>query len=352
MLYVLNGVQTVGNRFLEIQLYQSLNNFVVDGYKIKPDSKGFEIFDIDGQLVYNSNTTSLFINQDGTINTRGLEILEEAKIIHNATLQHNEYFASSFSEPLVDWNVLDANHLFRDNFRASFNKENASYSNLLERYNTRVYDVYVISGRFGKTFYDRIRQDLGSQNVRFINLMRNPSIATLLHCPSLQSRPIKQRQTGRIVESALISHTLYNFHQLKNLDGVTEVRFEDYLSNGKFSIEGKDVPLPDIFQNYNGLITQWEFENLSEEDRTIDLTNYNQYYQNYIFYIFPSNTDDFEHLALEKHDFQIRLTQDNLDKIKTVFPAISSDLSGVPNFPINLFESLDYQPSSTSQILA
>ena len=194
-----------------------------------------------------------------------------------------------------------------------------TYENLIENYNNRVYENHVVTGAFGKYILDKLRSDLGEDNVKVINITRNPSVAKLLHeKPEGYYDLAKNPHLDVYMDEAKLKDSLLNNTILTKLNYVQTIKFEDVLVTGYFELLGKKVYLPRPYVNFNNLITTYEKENLISLNLSSQgtITEFNNY----------------------------------LTKFDSDFWEIDSPISSL--YPSNVFQELNYSPLTYDEIVS
>jgi hypothetical protein len=254
----------------------------------------------------------------------GSETIKKATIAWTIIQELNSiHFTDTNYQQLLDDNT---NNQLKMQFRAIWSDfglstdnifpEGGNYQTLLDRYQNRPYPILVICGSFSKTFVNMVTRDI--TNTKVINIIRNPSTIYLIDSITLDRAPynlttgvklLKQRNESSFVQSVLLSQLLC----------VQTIKFEDILINGGIDIDGHYIKLPD-YKSYNGIITQHEHQLLIPECSIED-----------------QDLEKFNYLA---SNFRQVLPNGRAD--------IPTELAD--QLPINLFESLNYQPLTYQEI--
>jgi len=166
------------------------------------------------------------------------------------------YCSNDFSLPRVDCGIFPESDLALepdDSNPAAFKQ---SYNNVLEGYKSNQH--LILGGTFSKVFLDLVRKDFGEENVRVLNIIRNPSAAYAMGIsltdPELESPIGIKSVIPFTIASAVDSVTLCS------VDYVTTVRFEDIIINKTFEFSNTLIPCPAVHNNYNGVITRYEYQ--------------------------------------------------------------------------------------------
>jgi hypothetical protein len=352
VLIVLSGTETIHKRFLGRKIFAALNQKVVDGYSYSYQNDVLEIFDNQGNLVFRpfsnfgkkpsfyikseddliyddtdnlSPINDLLINRDdGSANESGRKIVDEFSTFEeNDIIQyaHENYFGNRFVD--ADYDLGTSNDELPIFLLPEFETHGyhmfPTYENLIENYKNRVYENHVVTGAFGKYIIDKLRSDLGEDNVKVINITRNPSVAKVLHEKpegyyELAKNPHLNayNDRGKLLDSLLVNTIL------SKLNYVQTIKFEDILVNGYFELLGKKVYLPRPYVNFNNLITTYENENLISLNLSSQetITEFNNY----------------------------------LSEFDSDFWEIESSLSSL--YPSNVFQELNYSPLTYDEIVS
>jgi hypothetical protein len=302
MLVVLSGTETVNKMFFARQLLAQLNTFVLGGYTIDFTDNNFKIYDPAGRLVVNESSDTdmegnplagLAIPGDTIENVSPrIDIIDKAKKIRDILFQRgtgtNHYY-DVFADVWYD-------HGFIKDVDAPFPERNLTYNiptphdyeHLLQQYEKRTYPVQVITGMFGRFFVERLRQDLGEQNVSVLNIIRNPSVVSLLHAKSAahyeNSVPPGEIQ-NREDDATKLNYSILNAMILKNTPGVQTVRYEDILRDKTFTFNGSNIKCPPTMnEGGNRYLTAWEKDVHIPISPTTsaDVDTFNRRFQDYV----------------------------------------------------------------------
>lgn len=267
MLVVLSGVESIHKRLIARQIVAKKNTFVVDGYKL--DFTKDDPFGIIGQDGNPVTIESFFPNglADDDVNARKETLQKmsdlETSIIQNGMLSH--YFGKfvsicydlgigAYGVPVIPW--LPENDPIGDDYHYP-----TSYESVLERYRNSTLNYHVITGSFGKAFIDRLRTDLGEENVIVYNFIRNPSVVFALHT-KIENFTNNQIDLPEEWDKNKMYDSIYNAAILKQDPTIITVRFEDMITSGQFMVDGTNVGLYLDYNSANGLVTRFEFDNI------------------------------------------------------------------------------------------
>jgi hypothetical protein len=291
MLIILSGVETIHKEWIGSQAMAALNTFTVDGYNVDFTSNPPLVTDSTGKVVYGTTSTHELLFGDRTdgshhpdsVATVNKIFAIQKEIFTPMAVGKTYHFGNNFIEQQKDWGYLvsgpdqDIWRKFEYEWekRAGQYKAPDSYADVLNLYNTRSYPVLVITGSFSKTFIDKMRVDLGTQNVVAVNIVRHPSAAYLIHekPASYYADPNKAPMTPEI-DGKKIGNSFLNALSLVRYSDIPTIRFEDMIANQSFSINGTTIPMPGGYTPYNQWLTNWEYSRLQENivlDANFDL---------------------------------------------------------------------------------
>lgn len=269
MLIILSGLETIHKKFIARKIIAALNTFTVDGYHVDFSIEPFKVTDANGKIVYcmahgehpMTNELLLDLDNDGVIDPEGTATFDKIVQMNDdlfLTGGRVNHFNGVFLDLAYDYGITDINDYSIDDMLIHPH----TYNDVLENYKNRIADNHVITGIFSKVFIDNIRADLGAQNVTVLNIIRNPSTCVLLNPKNdaYYDDPTKDRTLES--DNVKLMRSLENAIILSEVDYVTTIRFEDIITNGKFMVNGIEVSVPDGYDNYNGIITRYENENI------------------------------------------------------------------------------------------
>jgi hypothetical protein len=269
MLVILSGLETIHKKFLARKIIAALNTFTVDGYTVDFNIEPFKVTDANGKIVYcmahgeqpMTNELLLDLDNDGVIDPEGTATFDKIVQMNDdlfLTGGRVNHFNGVFLDLAYDYGITEINDYSIDNMLIHPH----TYNDVLENYKNRIADTHVITGIFSKVFIDSIRADLGAENVTVLNIIRNPSTCVLLNPKNDEyyEDPTKERTLDS--DHVKLMRSLENAIILSEVDYITTIRFEDIITAGKFTVNGIEVSLPSGYENYNGILTQYEKENI------------------------------------------------------------------------------------------
>ena len=267
MLVVLSGVESIHKRLIARQIIAKKNTFVVDGYKLDfTKDNPFGIIGQDGTPVtiesfFPDGLAEADVDARKTTLQKMVEL--ENSIIENGMLSH--YFGKfvsicydlgigAYGVPVIPW--LPENDPIGDTYHYP-----TSYESVLQRYRESKLDYHVITGSFGKAFIDRIRNDIGAENVIVYNILRNPSVAFSLHTriPNFTSNQVDMPEQWHMNK---LYDSIYNSAILKQDPSIITVRFEDMISTKQFIVDGTNVGLYLDYDAATNWLTRYEAANI------------------------------------------------------------------------------------------
>jgi len=296
-------------------------------YSVKYRDNGFIVFDSEGKNIY-CNIESL-----GKLNYDFVRVPNENELKENLLLIEE---IDNFSNIVQD--QIQKNH-FSDSWPTTsmdlFFKtkkielgDESEYQNILNNFKEN--DESFWTGVFSYSFIHRVRKDLGEDNVKVLNIIRNPSVCMFVNNFDENSQ----------LKNGIIS--ILNMMMIKNLPNVINIKYEDYLKNGKFILDDKEVFLREQLTNYNGIINEYEMYNYNPEK----ISNYfmNQINQNFLNFDFLKNVR-----------MSIRLNSPNeYNLFENYMRTLEDDLNDevVNQVPKNFFDHLGYIPLDIQQIIS
>jgi hypothetical protein len=265
MLIILSGSETIHKKFFAKNIISALNTFTVDGFTVDFTKNPFEVYDSSNNLVWkpNSDITSILNNEDGSLNHAMSETLDKIIDLSESILSitKNNHFSDIFAKPLADFGLMSGDELFQTNRENKGYLQIHTYQSILDMYGSRPFENIVISGIFSKTFIERIKVDLGAENVKIINIIRNPAVCFLLNEKDDDYYAEKAPWSTALDQIKLQLSTITGVI-LKNMPGVITLKFEDIIRDGCFTLNNITVSVPAVHESYNGILTKWEKDNI------------------------------------------------------------------------------------------
>lgn len=345
MLIVLTGAVPTYKRTLANAIKVALNTInLSNGYTLKYFNDSFEIKDSDDNIVYGAETNALLLNEDGSENTDGAAIFAEAETKIDELFRVNawkNHFEDIFVDLDYDLGVTASKNNYTDRVREDRLIPH-SYNDIITNYTNRLTDTHVITGIFANWILEDLRSDIGAENIRVINLQRNPSAAYwawIRDSAQWDDSEFSESVDESIDQSISDTDEGVYEHWIKGqlmsdktaeLDWVQSVKFEDIITNG-LTVNGTAITLPDGFSSFNGTITTYENEFIKDRNGVVasDITALNSKINPFDFYTnFPTD------LTLDENAFL-----NSIDDINSFFPD-------------NLFTALGYTAMTYDQIIA
>ena len=320
MLVILSGVETIHKKFFARKIIAALNKFNIDGYDIDFTKDPFEVGDKDGKLIYRPGSDTVEgvnhllvdLDNDGKLDEVGYNTFVAINTFFEQVFLdgvRDNHFAFTFTDLPYDYGV--SNELVFNTPEGGYVHPHG-YDDLLNNYKNRKTEYFVVTGSFSKGFIDSVKKDIGAENVLAVNITRNPSVCCLLH-KKPEAYYIKNTTYTDEFDDNKLSVSIVNSANLKRFDDVVTLRFEDMINEGKFTLNGVEIDLPDGYDDYNGLITLWEQENIVPDEL-----------------VGPDVIESFNARFLDLHK------TDSEDS----------------RFPSNVFADLDYTPLTKDQIIS
>ena len=317
MLIILSGAETIHKKFFATRIAEALNNFQVDGYRVTFEKYLPTIRNGIGSVVYappdgiNPDNNRIMFNDRGEISPEGQasfkKIIDMYERLFLSGIRDN-HFAAIFAHTPYDFGVeTELNFDYPEGYVHPH-----LYEDVVNNYKNRELENFVISGSFSKGFIDKIRTDLGVENVTVINITRNPSVCALIH-DKPDAYYIKNSTYTKDFNEMKLSLSLTNNASLCRFDDITTIKFEDILAAGKFTVLDTEVTLPDGYEPYNEWLTQWEVDNV---------------------------------VSLKL------FSADDLAAFNTRYQALASTAGQDPRMPENVFQMIGYTPMTIEEILS
>jgi hypothetical protein len=350
MLIVVSGVETIHKKFFARSILMKLIPVIDlgDGYTLNFSSHPFEIYDASEKLVYKTaddtregiNELLIDLDNDGIADPEGRELFDKAQELYEKyflTGVRNNHFMNTFSDPWFDFGFVKVIDAPMDGNDVNYDIIHPhSYDDILAAYNARELDVHVITGSFGKHFIESIREDLGEENVQVINIIRNPSAAFLLNEKDPKFYTLKKptKARDRAMDRRKLEISVINAIILKDVPGVTTLKYEDILASGKFTVNGIEITAPEsLLEADNGYLTTWELTTHVPLGivNAVDVEEFNDHFSNYEPTIIKFDTDE----------ITLKLTKlaDGL-KINPLEKGSGEEIDKI--FPKNIFYELGY----------
>jgi hypothetical protein len=265
MLIILSGSETIHKKFFAKNIISALNTFTVDGFRVDFTKNPFEVYNSSNNLVWkpNSDITSILNNEDGSLNHAMSETLDKIIDLSESILSitKNNHFSDIFASPLADYGLISGDDLFQSNREDKGYIQVHTYQSILDMYGSRPFENIVISGIFSKTFIERIKVDLGAENVKIINIIRNPAVCFLLNEKD-DEYYTEKAPWSTFYDYVKLQYSTVTGTILKNMPEVMTIKFEDIIRDGYFTLNNINISIPDNHENYNGIITKWEKDNI------------------------------------------------------------------------------------------
>jgi len=264
MLIILSGPESIQRKLLSRKLLSHLNTFEVDGHTVDFKKDPIEVFYPSGKLVYQGSNDTIkgieeLLHEGDTFSETGYATFQKIlKLEEDVFLKQFDY-SNVFGDPLPDFGLTGDPGMFADNWNKNI-LDSHTYSYILNSYQNRIIDKSVITGSFSKLFIDRIRQDLGTENVTVINITRHPSVSFLLNEKTSEyysENPL----INPVLNDIKLRMSLLNNIRLKQDPSITTIKFEDIMVNGHITVLGVEIPLSDLYTKYNSYLSTWETEN-------------------------------------------------------------------------------------------
>jgi hypothetical protein len=321
VLIILNAMSSIGVKYIALEFLKVFNSQTIDDYHVNFST--LQIKDKNENILYDSNQ-----NIDELVRIDNSLFQKIIKIDNNLRdLSHTEHYSYGYFEDFYyDYGIT--NELIVDLWQNApdFVHGGVSYQKTLNNYLNRQNEIknYVISGQFSKSIIERFKNDLGKENVIVVNIIRNLSSSLALHIQDedyfLKYNTTEEGYYLRIFESTLSAIAVMS------IDDVYNIRFEDFLENKFIEIKDKRINLPELYNNFNNLLTYWEKEKLV---KTKKCTSENLNYYNDIF----SNSTKAIEIFLETQKLKLKydligILEEKIKNKESIPPLVISLFNG------------------------
>jgi hypothetical protein len=296
MLVFVTGSEAVGRPLIAKKISEKLNSFdqyQIGSYKVDfTSASGCDIFDADGNLVYQPATdsspgiNSLLINaSDGSSNADGRAIFDQAQAVSGSILSTVRPMWNEFSAVEVDVGLTTLDSI-----------TNIDFESIVNAYQSKTNEYMVAHGLVSKSVIEKISGLIG-ESVMVLNVTRNPSAAFLLD-PKISG----QGKNASKTKNAVINDVPYASKQLIisiitsalliPASYVTTVKYEDIITSGQISFNGTTIPLNE-YQDFNGIISKYDSEQIIptlDSNRIASLTQFNTTFTSINSYSVPVST--------------------------------------------------------------
>ena len=200
-------------------------------------------------------------------------------------------------------------------------QKTVSYENLLDSYRERKYDYKIISGSFGKTFLEKIRKDIGEQNVLVLNIVRNPSAAFIISNKPDISYESDYTQPNNLLtkkdDEFCFIESYINSIIIKDLPYVNTIKYEDILRDGYIEILNTKIDFSFFYKKYNSYITIFDIKKIIKLNlvNSVIVNGYNMIMQNLPLSYLNSFNDTGEGKPVVDDD----LTEEQFEKVPKNF---------------------------------
>ena len=333
MLIIVNTIDSINRNLIGLRLLETFNDFKIDNLTVK----------IEGMA--SSLTNYVLYNEQGSIvyPTEPVDIDSLEKLISF----QNDRLSITRSDLLtkLDFGCVEHDYGILNNpIMENLDQPLNTYEAQLDAYRNDSNTCRVILGIFGKWFIDKMRQDIGADKVKVLNIVRNPSVCFVLN-------QTQNKQNDLFKEYKHLRKSILNAVNLSRFDDITTVKFEDILSSGSIIFNGVTITLPEQYQNHNNLLTAYEYHHLISKATDQNLDQFNQEYSNY-------EIDHFVDITAEEKTQQTPppIGLYGFIKVKDVITSTNQILGlnlaeeTLTPLKMNVFTSLGYSPLSFSQI--
>jgi len=291
MLIILSGIDTINKKLIAHAITTTLNTFEIDGYRVDTSKESWELIDNNGNVVYGNvdgkYVNSIMLGEQGEENKEGIATVYKLEALKNQLQRETEkcHYFHQFGRVAGDWNLIPTRTIeVISEEKRTIDGElvTIDYQYVLNQYLNRITDTQVISGIFSKVFIDKMKNDIGSENVLVLNIIRNPSAAYLMAKRPIGYYDQPGQASDEVSELQQLRRSIFICCSLIRFSEFSTIKFENIITTCSITVNGIEIKLPKfIYKNYNDYITNWEFENsvplkLSNE---IEINSINDSYQ-------------------------------------------------------------------------
>jgi hypothetical protein len=286
-------MSSVGVKFIAHEFLKAFNSQIIDGHSVRFETS-LEVKDENGNIVYgNSLDRNILVENNQELMQKIIKLDNDLLDLSHSQNYNYGYFEDFY----FDYGIT--NELIVDLWQNSpeYVHGGVSYQKTLDSYLNRPNQIqnYVISGQFSKSIIERFQRDIGKENVVVVNFLRNLSTSLALHIQD-EDYFSNFKITSETDYYLRIFESTLSAIKVMSVDGVHNVRFEDFLKNNFIEIKNKKINLPKFYNNFNNLLTYWEKEKIVN---TKNCTPENLNYYNDIF----SNSSKAIDIFLETQKF-------------------------------------------------
>lgn len=186
------------------------------------------------------------------------------------------YLSNDFSIPRMDVGIFSIKDLKLDPDDSNPAAFKQSYKNIISAHKEHNGEL-IIGGTFSKVFIDKILEDF--DDVKILHIIRHPTVSYVMNIPVTypEDSPVGLEYAVPFTIASICDNII-----LSNVDYVTTYKFEDIISNRKFIFNNKEFKCPLVHNNYNGLITNYEFQMNRRKPITTSetVTKFNEIFSN------------------------------------------------------------------------
>lgn len=271
MLVIISGVETTGKKLLASEILSKMSGDIdlIGGFKLSLKTHPYEILSPKGKVVFRAghdadpgvNTLLVDASRKGALNETGVQILKNAEDLYNAIILdtgRKGHLKDVFVDIYQDYGVTRNPKFYEYPHGDPIRRINYN-DDILAAYKNRQSPVYVITGSFGRHIIERIKNDIGAENVHVINIIRNPSVCFLLNeKPAEQYNTSNRFNRSPQMDREKLRRSIFNAIHLAGFEDITTVRYEDLLASGKFTVAGVELDLHEHLKSSNGFLTDLE----------------------------------------------------------------------------------------------
>jgi hypothetical protein len=369
LITLINGPKSVHLKSICRSILDHQKTWNFKEYTVRYKNGGFIVFDKEGNNIYCNNINLGTLNNDILMNCKNEEDFNDKSslidtinnfsmeidgIIQNNRLERT-WVNTNFDDLFLNFRSLVSdideivelkkntlvNHFYLAEECEQIILQNMSeYQEFLKQIKEESF-CQIWTGIFSASFIKKIRNDLGNENVRVLNFLRNPSSCCFVNELDYKKEAKYEEQDRKKEQFEEFVFSILNMVMVKSLPGVININYEDCLKYGKFKFDDEDITIDVQITNYNNIINTFEIERYDDsliEDSVVE--EYNKLFS------------DFDSVKNIKMIMKPQNDVGNLFENYFVDIFVNDlKLDAINEIPKSFFEYLNYTPLNIQQII-
>lgn len=337
MLVIVSGVETTGKKLIAREILSKMSGDIAldNGHFLRLNTHPYTITNSDGEVVFEPGGVCTLLHDKSNGDSFcpvGDAILKQAEGFYETIILNGSrdgHVKANFADVYRDYGVFQ--HPMFYEFSASNPNTNITYQDIVDAYNSKSSQVYVLTGIFGKHFIDEMKVLIGAENVVALNIIRNPSVCFLFDQKPAEWYEANNKTIDTDFEK--LKKSLFTATYLNSCDDVITLRYEDILSDGFIEINGVRIAIPEELVSTDGILTNQEKTEFLPQNNIADtdLDELNNTFQNFVH--LPTATDEI-------------LADVNATQGTALTRALITEM-----VPVNVFTELGYDPMTRAEII-